>query len=69
MVLTHFSCIAEMPNNKEEGEAYKNCVNILRDLQEILDFLGGWCTYKAALVIKENIGMFYNLFKLNWKDE
>eukprot|EP00795_Rhopilema_esculentum_P002763 gene2763-983_t len=45
----------EMPNSKEEKEAYKKCVNALRDLQEILDFLGGWCTYKAAIVIKENI--------------
>ena len=50
----HILCLLDRPTCKEDER-------LLEDLDELLSCLGIWCTYKAALDYKKNIGKLFSL--------
>lgn len=44
--------------DKAEKQAYEKFMGILKDLRDILEYLGIWCTYKAAVAFKEKNGKY-----------
>ena len=53
-----FFCFAGKPKVNPEKAAYDTYCEAIKGLDEINKSLGLWCTYKAALLMKENTGRY-----------